>query len=585
MTYIAPTEDILHTLRTIADYDTLHALPGNEEFSPDLVDAVLEEAGKLARDTLAPLHRVGDTVGARLTDGQVTMPEGWQAAYDAVAEGGWIGLAENPDYGGQGMPYVVAAAVSEVWNGANVGFALGNALTQGAIHAIDLNGDEAQKSLYLPKMMEGVWSGAMDLTEPQAGSNLAAIRTMATPDGDIYRVTGQKIFISYGDHELTENIVHLVLARTPDAPAGVKGLSLFIVPKTLVNDDGSLGERNDVACVSLEHKMGLHASPTAVMNYGENDGAVGYLLGELGRGLEYMFVMMNAARFEMGVQGLGISEAAYQQALTYAQERKQGVAVGQSQEGTIVDHPDVRRMLMNMKSRTEAMRCIALFAAAAGDRSHGLQDAAARTEAKADYEFLIPVVKGWLTETCQQVTYDGLQIHGGWGFIEETGAAQFVRDARITTLYEGTTGIHAADLTFRKTAKDKAQTARRMLAAFKTQAPQSAQLASAQTTLLEGITAAESFLEWLVSASATDAASVASASDSYLRALGTLLGAGLMIRSADAAIAADPNSAFAQNKTATATYFTAAFVPQAAASLNTAAALAPTIPAFRAEWF
>jgi len=580
MTYTAPLQDIRHTLKVIANYDAIQALPGNDEFSPDLLDAVLEEAGKLARDTLAPLHRVGDTVGARIVDGRVVMPEGWQAAYDVVAEGGWIGLSENPDYGGQGMPYVAAAAVSEMWNGANVGFALGNALTQGAIHAIDLNGSGAQKSMYLPKMMEGVWSGAMDLTEPQAGSNLAAIRTMATPDGDIYRVTGQKIFISYGEHELTENIVHLVLARTPDAPAGVKGLSLFIVPKILVNEDGSLGERNDVNCVSLEHKMGLHASPTAVMNFGEGDGAVGYLLGELGRGLEYMFVMMNAARFEMGVQG-----PSYQQALSYAQERKQGIALGHTEEGTIIDHPDVRRMLMSMKARTEAMRCIAYLAAAAGDRSHGLEDEDARATAKADYEFLIPIVKGWLTETCQQVTYDGLQVHGGWGFIEETGAAQYVRDARITTLYEGTTGIHAADLTFRKTAKDKASTASRLLSGFKDQTPKSPILAAAHATLMDGVVATEEFLDWLVAGAGKEAANAASASDTYLRAMGTMLGAGLLIRSAVAALVADPESGFAQNKSATAAYFAAAFVPQATASLNTIKALAPAIPAFSSDWF
>jgi alkylation response protein AidB-like acyl-CoA dehydrogenase len=581
MPYEAPHEEILFTLDAIADYDGITSLPGNEDYDRDVAAAVVEEAGKLARDTLAPLNAVGDQQGAVLRDGNVTLPEGWHEAFGQVANGGWIGLAENPEFGGQGFPHTIAAAVEEIWMGGNSAFALCNTLTQGAISAIELSGTDAQKQTWLPNMVAGAWTGAMNLTEPQAGSNLGAIRTMATPEGDHYRIKGQKIFITYGDHDLTENIVHLVLARTPDAPNGTRGLSLFVAPKVMVNEDGSLGERNDIACVSLEHKMGIHASPTAVLSFGETEGAVGYLLGEKHRGLEYMFAMMNAARFGIGMQGLGIAEAAYQHARTYAAERKQGVAVGDRAEATIDHHPDVRRMLMNMKARTAAMRAIAYHTAGVRDRSIGLQDADSRALAKAEYEYLIPIVKGWLTETCQEVTYDGLQVHGGWGFIEETGAAQFVRDARIATLYEGTTGIQAADLAFRKTARDQAAAVRGLLSKLSTIAEQDANSAP---ELKAAIAAADKYIEWLVKQAENNAGAIAATSDAYLRAMGTVLGGALLCKLDMAAQAARPNTEFAAAQSALSRHFAATFLPQATTIFENAPATAEPITTFRTEW-
>jgi len=576
MTYNAPIDEMIFTLETVADYSSIAGLPGNEDFDAEVVSAILSEAAKVAKHTLEPLNRPGDAHGAQLSEGKVLLPPGSREAHEALAAGGWIGLAENPDFGGQGVPHSVAAAVAEMWQATNPSYALCNLLTQGAIASIELNGSDEQKATYLPSLIDGTWTGTMNLTEPQAGSNLAAIRTMATPDGVTFRISGQKIFITHGEHDLTDNIIHLVLARTPNAPKGVKGLSLFVVPKVLVNEDGSLGAHNDVTCVSLEHKLGIHASPTAVLSFGDDGGAVGYLVGELNRGIEYMFVMMNAARFEIGVQGLGIAEASYQHARAYAAERKQGAAIGTREENTINSHPDVRRMLMNMKARIAAMRAIAYYAAGLRDKAQG-DDSAFQT----DYEYLIPLVTGWLTETCQQVTYDGLQVHGGLCFIEETGAAQFVRDARITTLYEGTTGIQATDLAFRKTARDQATAAGALLNKLSDIAAADAENGPA---LNATIVAAKGYLDWVVSAAAKQPAAVGATADTYLRAMGTLLGGVFLSKMARAAEEAQGESDFASAQSALSRHFTSTFIPLAQTMFEQASETAGPVTGFKTEW-
>ncbi|HET7032388.1 MAG TPA: acyl-CoA dehydrogenase family protein, partial [Casimicrobiaceae bacterium] len=442
--YRAPFAEMQFVLTELAGLDEIGNLPGYGDATPDTVAAILEEAGKFASDVLDPLNVVGDREGAkRNDDGSVRTPTGFRDAYRQFCELGWNGLAKDPEYGGQGMPHIVAAAVDEMWNAANMAFELCPMLTAGAIEAIELNGSDALKQTYLAKMVAGVWTGTMNLTEPQAGSDLAAVRTKAVPQGDgSYKLYGNKIFITYGEHDYTDNIVHLVLARTPDAPEGVKGISLFVVPKVLVNADGSLGERNDVRCVSLEHKLGIHASPTAVLAFGDQGGAVGYIVGEENRGLEYMFVMMNEARFGVGMQGVGIADRAYQRAVAYARERVQGRVAGARKDAApsgIIGHPDVRRMLLAMRAATEAARALGYVTAAALDRAQHHPDPEVRKRELAFAELMIPIVKGWSTETAQQVASLGVQVHGGMGFIEETGAAQYLRDARITTIYEGTT--------------------------------------------------------------------------------------------------------------------------------------------------
>ncbi len=467
--YQAPLSDMRFVLRELAGMEQVAQLPGCEEATADVVEAILEESGKFARGVLAPLNASGDKQGAVWADGQVTMPAGFKEAYGQFVENGWNGIGSEPEFGGQGMPKVVVAAVQETWKSANMAFSLCPLLTTGAIEAISLVGSPAQKQKFLPKMIEGSWTGTMNLTEPQAGSDLALVRSRAEPQPDgSYNIFGQKIFITYGEHDMTDNIIHLVLARTPDAPEGVKGISLFVVPKFMVNDDGSAGARNDAYCVSIEHKLGIHASPTCVMAYGDHGGATGYLIGRENEGLKYMFVMMNAARFSVGLEGVAIAERAYQHALAYAKERLQGRdLVDGSGPLPLIRHPDIRRMLMLMKSQTEAMRALAYVVAAAHDAAHRHADAAERKRNQAFVDLMIPVVKGWSTETGIEVATLGIQIHGGMGFIEETGAAQHLRDARITTIYEGTTGIQANDLIGRKIAREGGATLKTVLAAMR----------------------------------------------------------------------------------------------------------------------
>ncbi|MCI4439904.1 acyl-CoA dehydrogenase [Tibeticola sp.] len=467
MSYTAPLKDMLFDIAHLARIDQIAQLPGFEEAGLDTAQAVLEECARFNQDVVAPLNQEGDRNPSFFHDGEVTTTPGFKEAYRQYAEGGWQGLQHPVDFGGQGLPKTIGSACSEMLNSANMSFALCPLLTDGAIEALLTAGSDALKATYLEKLVSGQWTGTMNLTEPQAGSDLALVRTRAEPQPDgTYKIFGTKIFITYGEHDMAENIVHLVLARVQGAPEGVKGISLFVVPKFLVNADGSLGARNDVHCVSIEHKMGIKASPTAVLQYGDHGGAIGYLVGEENRGLEYMFIMMNAARYAVGVQGIAISERAYQKAARYAHERIQSRPVDGSipASAPIVHHPDVRRMLMTMRAVTEGCRAMATVAAAAYDAAHHHPDADARRQNQAFYEFMVPLVKGYSTEMSLEVTSLGVQVHGGMGFIEETGAAQYYRDAKILTIYEGTTAIQANDLVGRKTVRDGGQTARAIAA-------------------------------------------------------------------------------------------------------------------------
>ncbi len=448
MTYRAPVADIAFTLKHSAGL----ARALEEGLYGDLteadVDAVLEEAGKFASTVIAPLNTVGDRHGTPLKDGNVTMPPGWKEAYAAWAQGGWNGLAASADWGGQGLPHALNAACIEMWNSASMAFGIGPVLTMGAVEALDRHGADALKQTYLEKLTTGEWTGTMQLTEPQAGSDVGALRARAERNADgSYRITGSKIFITYGEHDLTDNIIHFVLARLPDAPPGTKGISLFLVPKFFVNDDGSIGARNDARCHSVEHKLGIHGSPTCTMVYGDNGGATGWLVGEENRGLNCMFTMMNNARLAVGLQGVAIAERATQQAMAYANDRRQGRAGG---NGAIINHPDVRRMLLTMRALTGAARAICYATGAAIDRSHRAKDDAARKAADQRASLLTPVAKAFSTDIGTEVASLGVQVHGGMGFIEETGAAQHYRDARIAQIYEGTNGIQSIDLVMRK---------------------------------------------------------------------------------------------------------------------------------------
>ncbi|QDX82647.1 acyl-CoA dehydrogenase [Denitratisoma sp. DHT3] len=594
-TYTAPLKDIRFVLNELADLRGISTLPDCEEATPEVVDAILEEAARFAGGVLAPLNHSGDVEGSRWQDKRVIPPAGFAAAYREFAANGWSALPCKPDHGGQGLPRLVAAAVSEMWKSANHAFSLCPMLTLGAIEALELCGTPAQKATYLPKMVSGEWTGTMNLTEPQAGSDLAAIRTRAVPQGDgTYRLFGQKIFITWGEHDMTDNIVHLVLARTPDAPEGVKGISLFVVPKYLVDADGGLGARNDVYCVSIEEKLGIHASPTCVMAYGDNGGAVGTLVGQENEGLKYMFIMMNAARFAVGLEGLANAESAYQKARAYARERVQSRAIeGSPAPVAIVHHPDVRRMLMTMKAQVEAMRALAYPVAAAADRAQRHPDPEERRRQQALVELMTPVVKGWLTETGIEVASLGMQIHGGMGYIEETGAAQYLRDARITTIYEGTTGIQANDLIGRKIVRNGGAAVKALMAEMQATRIEAARqqdngFATIAHQLGRGIAALEQAVDYIVGNSTQDIRAVAAGAVPCLKLMGIVCGGWMLARAALAAqarIDGGSSDAFHPAKITTARFFAEHLLPQAPALAETIVSGGASVLALPEEMF
>ena len=538
-TYAAPIRDMKFVVKELVGLDDITALPGCEEVTPDLVDAVLEEAGNFATGVLDPINIPGDRIGARLEKSVVTAAPGFKEAFKQFSAGGWPGLNCDPQYGGQGLPHIISAQTSEMWNSANMSFCLCPMLTAGVVAALMRHGSDQQKDMYLPNLVSGKWTGTMNLTESQAGSDLSAVRTRAVPEGDHYRLHGTKIFITWGEHDMAENIIHMVLARTPDAPEGVKGISLFVVPKFMVNKDGSPGKRNDVNCVSIEHKLGIHGSPTCVMAYGEAEGAVGYLIGEENRGLEFMFTMMNFARLEVGIEGVAIAERAYQHALEFARNRVQGREIGvkSGNRVSIIHHPDVRRMLMSMKAQTEAMRALATLASAHLDKALLHPDKGARANSQALFDLLTPVVKGWCTEQSIEIASLGVQVHGGMGFVEETGAAQYLRDARITTIYEGTTGIQANDLVGRKVAYEKGATIKIVIAQMRSCADELNKvshpgLTAIHKSLTEGIDALGEATDWLLATYPSNMKAASAGAVPFLKLFGTVAGGWQMARAA-----------------------------------------------------
>ena len=596
MTYTAPLADMRFALREVAGLGQVARLPGYEHASDDTIDAVLEEAAKLAGTGLAPLNREGDKAGARLENGVVRTAPGFAKIYKEFVEGGWNSLPFDPEFGGQGMPWLIATGVQEMWQAANMGFGLVLLLNQGAIDAIHHHGSAEQKAIFLPKMISGEWTGTMNLTEPQAGSDLAQLKTRAVRNGDHYLVTGQKIFITYGEHDMTENIVHLVLARTPDAPAGVRGISLFIVPKFMVGTDGKPAKRNDLRCVSLEHKLGIHASPTCVMSYGDDGGAVGYLVGEEGRGLSYMFTMMNNARLSVGIQGLAIAERAYQQAAEFARTRVQSKDDGSADAKpvSIVHHADIRRMLMTMRAQIEAMRALGYYTAAGidGALKHPDKDTARRTQDRVD--LLIPIVKAWFTDLGNEIASLGVQVHGGMGFIEETGAAQHLRDARILPIYEGTNGIQARDLVGRKVAKDSGETMLGLVAEMRTLAREMAKAPGDDMAAIRvGVQAAADALEdatkWVAQSVKADLVTALAGSAPFLRLAGTALGGWLLARGALVAqsklAARDGDPAFLEAKLVTARFYADVILPPPLAQLGPLKAAGRTVFALKEDQF
>ncbi len=565
-TYRAPLKDMLFCMNQLAGLDAVAQLPGFEGMDADTAQAVLEECAKFNEGVVAPLNWDGDVKPSTFHDGKVTTTPGFKQAFRQFAEGGWQGLEHPVEFGGQGLPKTIGAACIEMLNSANMSFALCPLLTDGAIEALLTAGTPEQQARFIPKMVDGSWTGTMNLTEPQAGSDLAAVRTRAEPQPDgSFKLFGTKIYITYGEHDMADNIVHLVLARVVGAPEGVKGISLFICPKFLLDQEGKPGARNDVHCVSIEHKLGIKASPTAVLQYGDHGGAVAHLIGQENRGLEYMFIMMNAARYAVGMQGIAVAERAYQKAVSFARDRVQGRPVdgSTSAAAAIIHHPDVKRMLMTMRAYTEGCRAMALVAAAAYDAAHHHSDADVRKQNQAFYEFMVPLVKGYSTEMSLEVASLGVQVHGGMGFIEETGAAQYLRDAKILTIYEGTTAIQANDLVGRKTARDGGQTARAIARQIEATEVQLAQRRSAEAAaVLKHLAAARlAFLEVVDFVAGHTKASpnaVFAGSVPYLMLAGNLIAGWQMARAllvAEDQLAAGQEAAFMQAKITTARFY------------------------------
>ena len=593
--YTAPLKDIWFVIDELIGLETVNSLPGCDGATEDIVQAILSEAGRFAAEVLAPINRSGDLEGCRLENGVVTTASGFKDAYRQFVDGGWNSLAFDPEYGGQGLPWLVATAVNEMWDSANLAFSLCPLLGVGAVDMLFAHGTREQKDTWLPKLISGEWAGTMNLTEPGAGSDVGALRTKAVKDGDHYRITGQKIFITWGEHDMAENIVHAVLARVEGAPDGIKGISLFLVPKFLVNADGSLGPRNDLRCASLEHKLGIMASPTAVMAYGDNEGAVGYLIGEENRGIEYMFTMMNNARLGVGLEGVAIAERAYQQARDYATTRVQGRDLSDPSAGpvTIIHHPDVRRMLLTMKANVEAARALTYLAAASLDVARRHEDGATRDYHQRRTDLLVPVVKAWSTDLGVETASLGVQIHGGMGFIEETGAAQHYRDARITPIYEGTNGIQALDLVRRKLMGDRGASARELIdemRATETElAAASNGLAQIRGALGDGVATLGHATDWMLGGHENGVLSAAAGATPYLRLLGTVTGGWLLAKSALAAARAldedGADTAFLEAKISTARFYAENIMPQAAALARAATSGPDTIMALEEAQF
>ena len=570
--YSAPLEDMRFVLNHVVGLNEITKLPGFEGIDTNLTNQILEEAGKFSSNILAPLNHLGDTKGAQIENGVVRPVEGFGNAYKQWAQAGWNSSPFDADHGGQGLPWTLTTALWEMWDSANMAFSLCPLLTQAAIDALERHASNEQKEIYLEKLVSGEWTGTMNLTEPQSGTDLGTIRTSSIKEDDHYRIKGQKIYITWGDHDMTENIIHLVLARSPDGPPGSRGLSLFIVPKFLINADGSLGQRNDVRPVSIEHKIGIHASPTCVMSYGENDGAIGYLIGEENRGIEYMFVMMNNARLAVGLQGLAIAERAYQQAVNFAKERVQGKPIqGSLDNSTIIEHPDVRRMLLGMKSQIEAMRGLCYEVAADLDRANKIEDKDEREKAQAMLELMIPVVKAWCTDTGLAITSTNIQVHGGMGFMEETGAGQHYRDARITTIYEGTNGVQAMDLLGRKVVRNGGETVHTFIKKVQETIDQldtndPSQL-SISIHLKNSLDALHSAVAWMIKTFPKQPGQAAAGATSFLEMMGLISGGWMLARGVIEADMQLKNKQgdrkFLNSKITTAQYFAQAFLSRA----------------------
>ncbi|CAO1665129.1 acyl-CoA dehydrogenase [Salinicola sp. NYA28a] len=573
--YQPPYKDATFALRELVGFDELCEQAGLEDINGELAEVILEEAGKFGREVLAPLNVIGDREGATLEMQGVQETTGFSGAYRAFVENGWPSLTFPEPFGGQGLPNVLGTAVSEVWQSANLAFSLCPLLTQGATEAVLHHGSARLQETWLPKMVSGEWTGTMNLTEPDAGSDLAAIKTRAIPEGSHYLITGQKIFITWGDHQMTDNIVHLVLARLPAAPAGVKGISLFVVPKFLLDEQGEPSVRNDAHCVSLEHKLGIHASPTCVMSFGDNGGAVGYLVGEPHQGLACMFTMMNHARQAVGLQGLAISERAYQQSVAYARERIQGTRADGSKIA-IIEFPDVRRMLIQMRASIEAMRGLALLAAAEADLAKSAGDAVQARQHHERVELFTPIVKGWLTEMSQEITYLGVQVHGGMGFIEESGAAQHYRDARILTIYEGTTGIQALDLVGRKILRNQGSTVNGLLDEIDESCRELAgtpELSGLTRSLSKALDEARQAVGWLLDEGGRSTHAPSAVSVPLMMLMGYLCGAWVSCRMAQRATAliaaGEGDTAFLQAKVTTARFYCEHLLPRTQGLLET----------------
>lgn len=571
--YLAPLEDMKFALKEVVDIASLTELPNFSKVGLESLDDILDEAGRFFNEVISPTNRVGDLEGSKLNqDGKVTTPTGFKEAYAQYVDAGWGAISFDPEYGGGGFPWLVGIAVTEMLTAANMAMSLNPMLTQGSIHALSAHGDPNQKLAWLPKLITGEWAGTMNLTEPQAGSDVGALTAKAElQENGTYLISGQKIYITWGEHDLTENIIHLVLARTPDAPPGTKGISLFIVPKFLVNDDGSLGEENDVKCLSIEHKLGIHASPTCVLQFGDNGGAIGYLVGDENSGMRYMFTMMNQARLAVGLEGLAVADRAYQQALEYALERRQGrrPETPKGESSLIIEHPDVRRMLMTMKAYVEAMRCLVYLNAKAIDIAHHHPDESEREQGRELTDLLTPLSKGWCTDLGNELTSLGIQVHGGMGFVEETGAAQHYRDIRIAGIYEGTNGIQAIDLVGRKLNMRNGDVVFELL----TQIDETVTtlnergLEEIGLPLKEANESLKTASTWLLESGAANGDAVLAGATPYLRMFGTTIGGWLMANSALSAqqllTEATENTEFLQAKIETARFFAQQLLPQA----------------------